>query len=200
MKNVSRDAALARRREIGIAPTAPVVAVIGRFHPVKGQKGMLEIMMRVVRSCPAAMLVFVGDGSERRECEQLANSLGLTRSVIFLGQRDDVPELLAASDVVAVPSLSEGFGLVAIEGHAAGRPVVAYSVGGLPEVVTDGVDGTLVKLGDQDAFAAAVVTLLRESGLRQRYGEAGRANAERFSLERHVAALLQIYREAVPAA
>jgi glycosyltransferase involved in cell wall biosynthesis len=62
------------------------------------------------------------------------------------------------------------------------------------------VDGTLVKLGDQDAFAEAVVTLLRESGLRQRYGEAGRANAERFSLERHVAALLQIYREAVPAA
>jgi glycosyltransferase involved in cell wall biosynthesis len=195
LKNVALGTRSALRRELGLGSTTGVVTVIGRIYPIKGHKRMLEIMARVVRSHSDTALLIVGDGPDRTECEELATRLGITDAVLFIGQRSDVPELLVASDVVAMPSMSEGLGLVAIEAHAAGRPVVAFRVGGIPDVVTDGVNGTLVADGDLDAFAAGLVALLRDPALRERYGEAGRVNAERFTLEGHIDALLSVYRQ-----
>jgi L-malate glycosyltransferase len=187
------------RLEIGVSETAPVIALIGRMYPVKGHKGMLEIMAEVVRRCPDAVLLVIGDGPERADCEALAARLEIGSQVRFLGQRLDVPELLAATDVVAIPSLSEGLPIAAIEAQAAGKPVVAYRVGGLPEVVNDGSDGMLIAPGEQSAFARALVQLLADPGLRDAYGRAAAVSVERFGVARHVEALLDLYREAAPA-
>jgi glycosyltransferase involved in cell wall biosynthesis len=195
VRNVPPDARAAIRAELGVPASAGVIALVGRIYPVKGHPAMLRMMARISRSCPDARLVFVGDGPGRAACEALTSELGLQSRVIFLGHRDDVPYVLAAADVVVVPSESEGLCLAAIEGLAAGKPVVAYAVGGLPEVVSDGKDGRLIAAAHEDEFVQAVVALLRDPALRSNYGRHATQAAERFSLERHVDALLRCYGE-----
>jgi glycosyltransferase involved in cell wall biosynthesis len=182
------------RRQLQIGEAASVIAMIGRMHPVKGHRGMVEMLPSIVRSCPSAVLLLVGDGPERAACEALVAQLGMNGHVRFLGQRSDIPELLAATDLVVMPSQSEGLGLAAIEALAAGKPVVAYAVSGLREVVSDNRDGTLVPAGDQAAFAQAVVTLLQDRRLLESYGQYATGAAERFSVERHIDALLTCYK------
>ncbi len=101
---------------------------------------MLRIMARVVARRPDAVLVMAGDGPEREACEALAAELGLQDNVRFLGSRDDVPQILAACDLVVVPSKSEGLSLAAIEA-CAGKAVVGFDAGGLSDVITDEVSG-----------------------------------------------------------
>lgn len=195
VKNVAADARATRRAELGLAEDARVLTLIGRIHPVKGHSGMLRTMPAVLESCPNAVLVCVGDGPDRGDCEALAEQIGVRSNVHFLGQRNDVPEWLAASDLVVIPSLSEGLPFAAIEALAAGKPIVAHRVGGLTEVIDDGVDGALVELGDRRAFAQAIVTLLTDASLMERYSRAASVEAERFSLERHVDSLKRLYRD-----
>jgi glycosyltransferase involved in cell wall biosynthesis len=187
----------ARRRvqaELRIEPDRPVLAVVGRMHPVKGHRALLAMLPQIVRRCPRALLLVVGDGPERTPCEELARSLGMSRHVRFLGRRGDVPRLLSAIDLVLMPSRSEGLGLAAIEALAAARPVIAFAVGGLPEVVTDGVNGRLVPPGDCQAFAGAVIETLRDPGLRLAYARGAAASAQRFGIEAHVQRLIDCYR------
>jgi glycosyltransferase involved in cell wall biosynthesis len=195
VKNVAADARASRRAELGLSEDARVLTLIGRIHPVKGHSGMLRTMPAVLESCPKAVLVCVGDGPDRGDYEALAEQIGVRSNVHFLGQRNDVPEWLAASDLVVIPSLSEGLPFAAIEALAAGKPIVAHRVGGLTEVIDDGVDGTLVALGDRQAFAQAIVTLLTDASLMERYSRAASVEAERFSLERHVDSLKRLYRD-----
>jgi len=117
--------------------------------------------------------------------------------VRFLGRRGDVPRLLAAIDLVLMPSQSEGLGLAAIEAVAAARPVIAFAVGGLPEVVADGVNGRLVPPGDCRAFAGAVVETLRDPSRRLSYARGAASSAQRFGLEAHVRRLIDCYRMAL---
>lgn len=182
------------RAELGIEPGRPVLASIGRLHPVKGHRALLAMLPAIVRSCPRALLLVIGDGPERVACEELTARLGMTAHVRFLGRRSDVPRLLSAIDLVLMPSQSEGLGLAAIEGLAAGRPVIAFAVGGLPEVVTDGVDGRLVPAGDGAAFTQAVIETLRDPPRRLAYARGAAASAQRFSLEGHVRRLVDCYR------
>lgn len=184
------------RESLGFAPASRVIAMVGRMYPVKGHRSMLQMMGRIAKTCSAALLLVVGDGPERPACEAMVEQLGLRKHVRFLGHRTDVPELLAASDFVVMPSQTEGLGLAAIEALAAGRPVVAFDVGGLREVVTDGADGRVIRAGDQDAFVEAIVTLLSDQHLLNACGEQAALAAERFSLNRHIDKLLSCYREA----
>lgn len=200
LRDVPADARRDVRTELGIAPDAPVVTMIARMHPMKGNSTMVRIMRRVVDECPGAVLVLAGDGPDRAPCEALVAELGLGGQVRFLGHRHDVPELLAASDVVVMPSRSEGLGLAAIEALAAGRPVVAFDVGGLKEVVSEGVDGYCVPAGDEAAFAEAVIRLLADRVLLQRFGERARESAVRFGLPTHMERLLECYRSAAAGA
>jgi len=195
MRRVAPDSRSSLRRELQIAEAADVIAMIGRMHPVKGHKGMVQMMPDILRSRPGTVLLLVGDGPERAACEALAAQLGVQGHIRFLGQRTDIPELLAAADLAVVPSQSEGLGLAAIEALAAGKPVVAYGVSGLCEVVSNDRDGKLVAAGDQNAFAQAVVTLLKDRRLLESYGQHAMVAAERFSLERHIETLLSCYRE-----
>lgn len=182
------------RSELEIEPGRPVLAIIGRLHPVKGHRALLEMLPSIVRSCPRALLLVIGDGPERPACEQLARNLGLSDHVRFLGRRGDVPRLLSGIDLVLMPSQSEGLGLAAIEALAAARPVIAFAAGGLPEVVVDGVNGRLVPPGDGQAFAGAVIETLRDPGRRFSYARGAASSADRFGIETHVQRLVDCYR------
>jgi glycosyltransferase involved in cell wall biosynthesis len=183
------------RAALDIAATAPVIALVGRLVVAqKGQDLMLRAMSELLHHRPDAVLLIVGDGPDRAALEGLTGKLGMTMAVRFLGRRDDIPSLLAASDILAVPSVvEEAFGLTALEGMAAGRPVVAFASGGLPEIVHDGETGILVRKRDVAGLASALLRLLTHHALARRYGAAGRRVAAAFTSEARVDALTAIY-------
>ena len=180
---------------LGIAPGRPVLLVVGRMHAIKGQRAALQAMPTIVRQCPDVLLLLAGDGPERAACEALAGQLGLGDHVRFLGQRRDIPDLLQACDLVLIPSQSEGLPIAAIEAHAAGRPVVGFDVGGVGEVVQDGVTGRVVPAADVAALGEAAAALLRDATARAACAAAARRAAESFSLANHVESLLDFYRD-----
>lgn len=137
----------------------PVLMHISNFRPVKRVCDVVRIFARV-RATHSCVLVMVGDGPDRHAAEEEARRLGVAADVRFLGKIDSVAPLLAAADVYVFPSESESFGLSALEALASGVPVVAARVGGVPEVVRDGVTGALLPLGDLDGMAAAVARFL----------------------------------------
>jgi glycosyltransferase involved in cell wall biosynthesis len=193
------EARAAVRTELGIADDAPVVAMLARFHAEKGHFGMLAMMPEICRQAPRAVLVLAGDGPERPACEALGNALGLRESLRFLGSRRDVARILAASDVVVVPSLSEGLGRVPIEANLAGRPVVAFDTGGLREVIPDECAGRLVPPGDARGFVSAVLSCLPSGSpgelqaLALTGADRARRAAQRFGIEAHVRRLTECY-------
>lgn len=138
----------------------PTVGVIGRLHPVKGQQYFLEAAAKVLADRPDATFVLAGAGADRERLENLAAKLGITDQVQFLGFVEDVPTLLTKLDLVVIPSLAEGFGLIAAEALAMEVPVVATQVGGLPEVVLDHVTGLLVNPADSAALAKGILWML----------------------------------------
>lgn len=175
----------ARRRELGLNGH-PTVGVVGRLSYEKGHRWLLEAMRGVVARFPTARLLVVGDGAERPALEAQASELSLDGHVVWTGRlpREAALECYAAMDVVAVPSLWEGFGLSAAEAMAFGKPVVASDVDGLREVVRNTETGSLVPCEDASAMAAALTTLLGEPVMRQRMGAAGAARArEMFSAQ-----------------
>jgi glycosyltransferase involved in cell wall biosynthesis len=187
------------RKELGLDDSVPLVGVVGRLEPQKGHAVLLDAWPTVRRHVPDARLLVVGDGRLREALEQHARELRVADSVIFTGFRADVPRLLDAVDVVALPSLSEGMPLTAIEASAMARPVVATAVDGTPEVIRDGRTGRLVPPADPAALARALLALLRDPESARRMGRAGRDYVlDRFDLDRHVEATARVYRS-VPA-
>lgn len=182
------------RAELGIDEGTGVVVHVARFHPVKDHGTALRAMARVAEHSSDSVLVLVGDGEERGALEGVVSELGLGERVRFLGVREDVPDLLGASDVFLLTSVSEGVSLTLLEAMSAGLPVVTTAVGGNPEVVEDGVTGLLAGRGDDEGLAGALVRLLGDGALRERMGEAGRARAhERFDQGRMIRAYRAVY-------
>lgn len=186
------DASAAQRDGLPSLGEGPVVVCIARLEPVKG----VEHFVRAAALVDGATFVVTGTGSlESRLREVAAAQRGGSR-VEFLGSVPSAAALMARSDLVVVPSLSEAFGLVAAEAMALGRPVVATRVGGLPEVVVDGQTGLLVEPGDPAALADGVRRLLDDHGLAARLGAAGQTRArERFDARRMVAAYVDLIDE-----
>jgi glycosyltransferase involved in cell wall biosynthesis len=180
-------------RELGVGVATPMIGVIGRIDAVKGQDLAVRALPMLLERCPDALLVLVGDGPERKECEALAAQLAIGQAVRFLGQRDDVPDLLTALDIVAMPSRSEGLSYVALEAAAAGRPVVAFRTGGIPELVQHERTGLLVPAGDLSALAENLCRLLQDADLRRALGEHARAHAQQFTVARHIHSLEAVY-------
>lgn len=158
-----------------------IVMHISNFRAVKRVGDVVEIFLRIQRKVPAR-LVLVGDGPERPRVLQRAAELGLQDKVLFLGKHASVDELLSCADLFLLPSEKESFGLAALEAMACGAPVVASSVGGLPEVIDHEETGFLFDIGAVDEMAEAGVRLLSDDVLHGRVAEAARATAvERFS-------------------
>lgn len=157
---------------------ALTIGFVGRLAVEKGLPDLVAAWPMIRDAEPRAHLVLVGDGSER---EWLERDLGGDPRVRLLGYRSDVPEILKALDIFVLPSHSEAFGIAAAEAMAAGRPVVATTVGGLTEVIQDGETGRLVPPHSPDRLAAAVLDLARDPSLRRRLGDAAaRDVADRF--------------------
>ena len=184
------------REEYGMEPGSQIVGVVARLEAEKGHPTLLEAWPRVLRSCPGAYLLVVGEGSRREELERLAAELRIAHRVVFTGRRDDVPAVTAAVDVAVLPSYREAQGLTVLEAMALSRPVVASNVGGIPEMIEDGVSGLLVAPHDPEALAGAIVKLLTNHSFADTIARAGHdVVRERFCLERMVRDVEDVYEE-----
>jgi glycosyltransferase involved in cell wall biosynthesis len=191
-----RAAAPARgeaRPRLGLDPDAFVVVGLGRLVPIKGFDLLVRALPAVAAQIPSARVLLVGDGAERAPLEALAASKGVSERLRMTNETLDVASYLAAADVVAVPSRNEGMGRVIVEAMALGLPVVATTVGGIPDVVTDGECGRLIEPEDVDALAAALIELGRDPALRRKLGEAAVRRAEAFSTAVASEKLLAVY-------
>ena len=160
------------------ADDEPILIHISNFRPVKRIEDVVAIFA-LVRQKRKARLLMVGDGPDRPKAEWLANTHGVSRDVLFVGKQNDMSELLAISDVLLLPSELESFGLVALEAMACEVPVIATGVGGIPEVVRDGVDGFLYDVGDVRSMADGCLPILNNPQIREKLGKAAREHAMR---------------------
>jgi glycosyltransferase involved in cell wall biosynthesis len=174
----------------------PVIGVVARLHPVKGIDFCLDALTQLHESISDFRLVIVGDGPARSDLTRRAESLNLASKIKWLGNRPqaEVFQLFSIMDIVVVPSRSEGLGLTAIEAGAAGKPVIATNVDGLPEVIEDGRTGLLIEFGDCAALAEAMRKLIGSADLRREYGNcAANAMRQRFSVDAYRQAILELY-------
>jgi glycosyltransferase involved in cell wall biosynthesis len=187
------DVTATRRASLDGDP--PRVVSVGRLKEPKDFVGLIRALSLADVPCRA---VIVGDGPDRPVIEQAIRASALAETVALLGERDDVAEQLVQSDIFVLASRSEGMPLSVLEAMAAGLPVVASAVGGVPELVVSGETGLLVRPDDMDALADALRTVLSDAALRRSMGDSGRARAEQlFDLPAFRTAHVQLYREAL---
>jgi glycosyltransferase involved in cell wall biosynthesis len=184
-------------REPDGLPPRPRVLFLGRLHVQKG----VDVLVRAIATLPGVQLLLAGDGPERSALRRLAARLGVGDRVRFLGfvPRAQVPALLYAADVLALPSRYEELGTAVIEGMRAGVPVVAADTGGISSTVTDGVTGLLVPPGRPEALAAAVHRVLDDDALARRLVEAARERSRDYSWEALADRVLGVYRDVLQA-
>src|SRR5262249_40268013 len=162
------------RREFA-AEGAYLLLIVARLHPEKGYEYLFRALAWLKNALDRPVLLLVaGRGPLEGQYREEARAARCDDVVRFLGFRGDVPDLMAAADLVVLPSVAEAFGIVLTEALYLGTPVVASNVGGIPEIVTDGIDGVLVPPADSDALAGAIATLLQDPERRQRLGGARR--------------------------
>jgi L-malate glycosyltransferase len=200
------------RRELDLPEGTVTMAVVAQLTPWKGQDDAIRALAALPEGGGKAILLlagsakFSGPGTQfdnaayERELHALAAGLGVADRVRFLGERRDVPRVLAATDVLLLPSWQEAFGRIAIEAMAMGVPVAATEVGGPAEIVRPGVDGLLLPPREPERWARELSPLLDDPERRRAMGAAGREHAADFATEAHVAEVLDAYREALSAA
>ena len=182
------------RDDFGMEPGSQLVGVVARLEPEKGHQTLIDAWPIVLRDVPDAYLLVVGEGSRRDYLEARARANRVAHRVVFTGRRDDVPAVTAALDVAVLPSHREAQGLSILEAMALSRPVVASDVGGIPEMIEDGVTGLLVPHDQPDKLAAAIVRLLTDHALADTIArQAHDLVHDRFCIELMVKAVERIY-------
>jgi glycosyltransferase involved in cell wall biosynthesis len=200
---VDDEARMAIRRELDLPLDATLVVMAGQVAEVKGLWEFIEAAGLLEGRGVAAHFVvlgedFKGQGALRREAEQVVRDRGLSDRIQFLGFRPNAPRLIPAFDIIAVPSHVEPLGNATLEAMAAARPVVGSRVGGIPEMVVDGLTGSLVPARDPAGLAAALEALIRNPDRARRYGAAGRQRAEEvFSMTAHIDRIQAIYDDVI---
>lgn len=183
-------------RDLDIPDSARIVATVSVLRPGKGIEVLLDAIPHVVAQVPDACFVIIGDGPMRAAWTAQANALGVERHVRWAGYRNDVAALLAGCELFVLPSLDDAFPTVLMEALAAGVPIVATNVGGIPEIVDANV-GRLVPANDADALARAIATLLGDRATHARMRDATRPTAaQRFSTRVWIDRLDAVYQEA----
>ena len=152
-------------------PILSIVAV-ARLAEVKGHANLLKAMPEVLSNIPSIRLYLIGEGELKANLSSLARDLGIEKSLVFLGERDNVPELLPIFDIFVLPSVMEGLPLALLEAMGMGLPIIATAVGGIPEIITNTVNGLLVPSGDHVALSAAIIELIQNPVQRKQLGEA----------------------------
>lgn len=182
------------RRTLGLPQDRILVTTVASLTPQKGHSTLLQALRWVTAEYSHVMAIFVGDGELRPELEQQSEKLGLKSYVLFMGKSDNVPAILAASDIFALPSLWEGFGIALIEAWMAGLPVVASRVDGIAEIVDDRRNGILVPPGEVESLASALLELIKDSEQRIVIGQKGHETAlERFTIQKIARQFLTLY-------
>ncbi|HEX8074996.1 MAG TPA: glycosyltransferase [Thermoleophilaceae bacterium] len=186
------------RRDLGIEPDAPVIGAVAVLRPQKALDVLVRAAAALAPEFPRLRVLIAGEGPERAPLEALTAELGVEGNVTLLGQRSDVPDLLAASNLAASSSSFEGSPLALMECMDAALPVVATRVGGVPDLIDHGVHGLLVEPGDPDSLARALAELLRDPARARAMGERGRERRRsEFALDGTVRRLERLYEELV---
>ena len=189
----------ATRRLLGIPPDAFVVGWIGRMTAVKRTEDIARTLQALVERGVDGYLCLVGDGPDRTRLERRMHELGVAKRCLFVGYQENVARFYDAMDVLLLTSVNEGTPVSVIEALAAGRPVVATRVGGVSDVVRDGVDGFLAEVADVESLAARLAELAGDPELRARMGNAGQAHVvDRYAVERLVDDIDRLYRSLLP--
>ena len=161
------------KSRFGIQPEETVIGVVSKLWEGKGHEVLIDAVARVLDSGCRVKLLIVGEGHLEEKLKEKVKHLGIEKNVVFTGFWSDVPEITAILDISVLPSFYEGMGRVVLEAMAAGKPMVACRVGGVPEFVEDGVTGYLISPGDVDALVERLKTLIGDSDLRQKMGQQG---------------------------
>ena len=182
------------RRELGLSPRSILIGALGNLRPEKNLETFLLAARGILDAIPSAEFLVIGDGPAANKLKSLADDLHLSQSIHFLGERPDVPDLVAALDILVLSSYTESFPNAILEAMAMGKPVVATNVGGIPELVEEGQTGFLVPPRDPKAIADRVLSLCRDSARRLQMGRAARAHVENnFTVQAVTARLEGIY-------
>ena len=186
------------RAELGLPAGEPMIGIVGRLVPIKNHRLFLEAARSMVNSGSPARFVIIGDGELREFLQNLASEKGIAERIHFLGWRKDMVPVYAGLDLLALTSDNEGTPVALIEGMAAGVPVVATSVGGVPDVVRDGITGRLVPPGDPEAMHRAWREALTEKETTKRMCQLARREVEeRFGRERMLSAMTAMYEKLI---
>lgn len=181
------------RAELGVGDDEVVVCTIANLRRQKGYPDLLAAARTVLDAGEPVLFVIVGQGQLEGEIRERHRQLGLGDRVRFLGYRQDAVSVLAGSDVFALASIHEGYPIAVMEALSMGVPIVATSVGGVPEAVRPGLDGFIVPPGEPGALAEAILRLVTDADMRKRMGEAGRTRSGRYDISRAVRRLEEIY-------
>lgn len=192
----------ARRDRQALLPAvgsgSKLIAVVANMYIAgKGHPCLIAAAAPICRKFPQAIFLLIGDGPERAKFERQATEAGLQKNFLFLGRRKDVPELLACCDLSVLPSEAEALPNSVLEAMAAGLPVVATCVGGIPEIIQDGENGLLVPPQDSEALTNAVIRILQDPDLAKKLGTAGQTRMRtQFGFDRLLQSLEQLYSKA----
>lgn len=162
------------KKRFGFNQEDRLIGIVARLYPIKDHRCLFNAFCFLIKEFPEARLLVIGDGPERGRLEQLALDLKIDKKIIFLGNRQDVPDLLSVLDIFVLSSQNEGMSLTLIEAMASSLPIVATNVGGNSELIKDGVNGTLVSSGNPLSLSQAIIQLLNDGPKARRMGNAGR--------------------------
>jgi len=186
------------RHELGLNEKTSIIGAIGRLVWQKGFEYLIRSFPEVLKSCPDAWLLLVGDGPLRANLEVLSEALDMKDKIIFAGFRSDIKEVLASMDILVIPSLLEGFPMVTLEAMAMAKPIVATDIDGLREQIIDGESGILLPPEDPNALTTSIVKLLNDPQLAVRMGSYARKQVEKeFPLEKMIMETHEVYQSLI---
>lgn len=182
------------KKELNIGNDANVIGTIAILRFKKGHHVLLDAVSEVLKVFPKTVFVFAGDGPQEENIKKKMQELNLTNNVFLLGLRHDIPDILKSLDIFVLPTLQESLPQSVMQAMAMGRPVIATTVGGLPEVVEDGISGILVEPENPHALSEAVISLLKDKERMKKMGDAGRKIAqEKYSVDAMVERMYNFY-------
>ncbi|MFC1865766.1 glycosyltransferase family 4 protein [Chloroflexota bacterium] len=183
------------RRRLGITEGERIILCVANLWEVKGHEYLIKAMVEVVHGHPEACMFIAGDGPLRDKIQDMVQVEGLGEKVVFSGfvPHDKIPEYMAAADIFVLPSLSEGMPLVLLEAMAAGLPIVATKVGGVPEIIKDGENGFLVEPSNSSELAKKIIFLLQNDDIRRLFSDNNTRNVKDYNWERVATTLEKVY-------
>ncbi len=195
IKNYNREIAGCLKEKFAINDSALVFGTVGRLDRQKGHEYLINSSKDVIREVPNSIFLFVGEGRMKDQLLQKIKDNNISEYFGLVGYQENLPEILSLIDIFVLPSISEGFPFSVLEAMAAGKPVIATNVGGVPEIITNNVNGILVEPTDSDALSRAMIILAKDEKKRNCLAEMGRKKViENFSLEKMILTTEEIYR------